>query len=60
VEVYDRNRYKNQTWVEASRSNHIWQGCGQASRAGTQRVAVWVTDQYGPTFATSIVLEVMI
>ena len=59
VEVYDRNRDSKKPWVEATKSNHVWQGGLPADLAvGTHRVAVRGVDEYGRTHATSMVLEV--
>jgi C terminal of Calcineurin-like phosphoesterase len=60
VEVYERNRNTKKPWVEAGRSTHIWQGGLPADLpAGTHRVAVRGTDEYGRTHLTTMVLEVM-
>jgi C terminal of Calcineurin-like phosphoesterase len=59
VEVYERNRDSKKPWVEAGKSSHIWQGGLPADLpAGTHRVAVRGTDEYGRPHATSMVLEV--
>ena len=59
VEVYDRNRETRKPWVEAAKSSHLWQGGLPADLgAGTHRVAVRATDEYGRLHATSMVLEV--
>jgi C terminal of Calcineurin-like phosphoesterase/N terminal of Calcineurin-like phosphoesterase len=59
VEVYARNGDTKKAWVAAGKSSHVWQG-GLPSdlAAGTHRVAVRGTDEYGRTHAASMVLEV--
>jgi C terminal of Calcineurin-like phosphoesterase/N terminal of Calcineurin-like phosphoesterase/Calcineurin-like phosphoesterase len=60
VEVYARNQASKKPWVQAGRSSHIWQGGLPADLgAGTHRVAVRATDEYGRVHATSMVLEVV-
>jgi hypothetical protein len=60
VEVYARNQASKKPWVQAGRSSHIWQGGLPADLgAGTHRVAVRATDEYGRMHATSMVLEVV-
>jgi hypothetical protein len=60
LEVYARNQASKKPWVQAGRSSHIWQGGLPADLgAGTHRVAVRATDEYGRMHATSMVLEVV-
>ena len=59
VEVYTRNPESKKPWVEAGKSSHIWQGGLPADlAAGTHRVAVRATDEYGRIHASAMVLEV--
>ncbi|HEY0185466.1 MAG TPA: calcineurin-like phosphoesterase family protein [Rhodopila sp.] len=59
VEVYERNRDTKKPWVEAGKSSHIWQAALPADlAAGTHRVAVRATDEYGRIHTASMVLEV--
>ena len=59
VEVYARNADSKKPWVEAGKSSHLWQaGLPADLPAGTHRVAVRATDEYGRIHATSLVLEV--
>jgi hypothetical protein len=59
VEVYARNRASKKSWVEAGKSSHLWQGGLPADlAAGTHRVAVRATDEYGRLRVASMVLEV--
>jgi hypothetical protein len=61
VEVYERNASSKKPWVEAGKSSHIWQGSLPSDLgAGTHRVRVRGTDEYGRKHATSMVLEVTI
>jgi hypothetical protein len=58
-EVYERNRNTKKPWVEAGKSSHIWQGGLPADLpAGTHRVVVRGTDEYGRAHVTFMVLEV--
>jgi hypothetical protein len=59
VEVYTRNADSKKPWVEATKSNHIWQAALPADlKPGTHRVAVRATDEYGRSHVASMVLEV--
>jgi hypothetical protein len=59
VEVYDRNRESKKPWVEAAKSSHLWQGNLPSDLgAGTHRVVVRATDEYGRIHLGSMVLEV--
>jgi hypothetical protein len=59
AEVYARNPESKKSWVEAGVSSHIWQGGLPANLgAGTHRVAVRATDEYGRMHMNSMVLEV--
>jgi len=59
VEVYTRNAETKKPWVEAGKSSHIWQATLPANlEAGTHRVTVRATDEYGRTHAATMVLEV--
>jgi hypothetical protein len=59
VEVYTRNADSKKPWVEATKSNHIWQAVLPAElKPGTHRVAVRGQDEYGRIHVASMVLEV--
>ncbi len=59
VEVYARNADSKKPWVEPSRSTHLWQGPLPAELpAGTHRVSVRASDEYGRGHEAFLVLEV--
>jgi hypothetical protein len=59
VEVYTRNADSKKPWVEATKSNHIWQAALPADlKPGTCRVAIRGQDEYGRIHMASMVLEV--
>jgi hypothetical protein len=58
-EVYARNPDTKKPWVKADKSSHIWQATLPAAlKAGTHRVAVRATDEYGRQHQAWMVLEV--
>jgi hypothetical protein len=59
VEVYARNAATKKPWVEPARSTHLWQATLPADLpAGTHRVSVRATDEYGRRHEAFLVLEV--
>jgi len=59
VETYERNRNTKKSWVEAVKSSHIWQVSLPAGLpAGTHRVTVRASDEYGRLRTGQMVLEV--
>jgi hypothetical protein len=59
LEVYTRHPESKKPWVEAGMSSHIWQsGLPADLAAGTHRVAVRATDEYGRVHTASMILEV--
>ncbi len=58
-EVYARNVATKKPWVNSDRSTHIWQGMLPADLpAGTHRLTVSGTDEYGRPHTGWMVLEV--
>ena len=58
-EVYARNADTKKPWVSAGKSSHIWQASLPANLpAGTHRVTVRASDEYGRGHEASMVLEV--
>ena len=58
-EVYERNLATKKPWVKSDRSSHIWQAALPAALpAGTHRIAVDATDEYGRAHTGWMVLEV--
>ncbi len=58
-EVYGRNTATRKPWVKPELSSHLWQADLPASLgAGTHRLQVRATDEYGVRHAASMVLEV--
>jgi hypothetical protein len=59
VEVYARNADSKKPWVDATKSNHIWQAALPADlKPGTHRVAIRGRDEYGRIHMAAMVLEV--
>ena len=59
VEVYARNAATLKRWVKPSVSTHIWQAALPAGlAAGTHRVSVRATDEFGRRHEALLVLEV--
>ncbi len=60
VEVYARNAATKKPWVEPARSTHLWQAALPADLpAGTHRVSVRASDEYGRRHDAFLVLEVI-
>jgi hypothetical protein len=58
-EVYGRNAATRKPWVKPELSSHLWQSALPASLgAGTHRLQVRATDEYGVRHAASMILEV--
>ena len=58
-EVYERNLAMKKPWVKSDKSTHIWQATLPAALpAGTHRITVDATDDYGRTHTGWMVLEV--
>ena len=58
-EVYERNLATKKPWVKSGRSSHIWQAALPAAlAAGTHRIEVNATDEYGRAHTGWMVLEV--
>jgi hypothetical protein len=58
-EVYARNPDSKKPWVKADKSSHIWQATLPATlKAGTHRIAIHATDEYGRRHQAWMVLEV--
>lgn len=61
IETYDRNRATKKSWVEPTRSSHIWQATLPADLpAGTHRLLVRASDEYGRLRTANMVLEVTV
>jgi C terminal of Calcineurin-like phosphoesterase len=59
VVVFARNAETKKPWVKPGKSSHIWQATLPASlAAGTHRIAVRATDEYGREHLGWMVLEV--
>ena len=58
-EVYERNLATRKPWVKSGQSSHIWQATLPAAlSAGTHRITVDATDEYGRAHTGWMVLEV--
>ncbi len=58
-EVYERNATTRKPWVKSEKSSHIWQASLPAALpAGTHRITVDATDEYGRAHTAWMVLEV--
>jgi len=58
-EVYARNADTKKPWVKSNRSTHVWQATLPAGlSAGTHRITVSATDDYGRAHMAWMVLEV--
>lgn len=58
-EVYERNVATKKPWVNSAKSSHIWQAALPATLpAGTHRITVSATDDYGRAHKGWMVLEV--
>ena len=59
-ELYTRNRAATKAWVKAERSSHIWTARLPADLgAGTHRVVVEATTEYGETVSGRVALEIV-
>lgn len=59
-EVYSRNAATKKPWVRPVRSTHLWQARLPADlAAGTRRVVVRATDEFGRTHEAAMVLEIV-
>lgn len=59
VEVYARNPDTKKPWVQPGKSSHIWQAILPRNLpAGTHRIAVRATDEFGRQHDGSIILEI--
>jgi hypothetical protein len=59
-EVYARNLATKKPWVEAGRSSHLWQArLPETLPAGTHRIRVQATDEFGRRHTAAMVLEVV-
>ncbi len=60
LDVYGRNAATRKPWVKPELSSHLWQaGLPAWLGAGTHRLQVRATDEYGARHAASMVLEVV-
>lgn len=60
VELYARNQATTKPWVKPANASHLWElPLPRNLPAGTHRVTVRATDEYGRTAVDSMVLEVL-
>ncbi|WP_407048438.1 calcineurin-like phosphoesterase C-terminal domain-containing protein [Methyloraptor flagellatus] len=60
VELYARNEATKKPWVKPANASHLWElPLPRNLPAGTHRVTVRATDEYGRTAVDSMVLEVL-
>ncbi|CAH2599904.1 Cna protein B-type domain containing protein [Rhodovastum atsumiense] len=60
VDVYTRNAATKKSWVEPGKSTHVWQARLPTDLpAGTHRITVRATDEYGRPHVAWMVLEVV-